>query len=247
MTGPTGLTGATGAFPSHTGCTLPYVPELDPDLIQDCQIPEPPDPIWESPVFPPIIPPTKTTQPQIVYAITDETDCPQKAKQVRLDGTLVDPEENFECLEDSPNGEPRAIPVLTADGKTVLFRGGGGGVQSILGVVVTQCVPGPALFNRIEVFDDGSWSPIIEETTPVVATGVATNGDPVLEQINTTDLTSGMDVVGPGVATGTAVATIDTSTSLTLNNAPTVGGTGVFTFTPVSHQQYLTGYILDRY
>jgi hypothetical protein len=168
MTGPTG---PTGAFPSRPGCTLPYVPQIEPALIRDCSIPPTPEPIWEAPVFPPVLPVTKTTQPQVLYGITDEASCPQKAKQVKQDGTLVGPEESFECLEDSP--EPKAIPVLTADGKTVLFRGGGGGTTSVLGVIAGGCYPGPVQWQRIQVFDDGSWV-AIPEVAPTGPTGGAT-------------------------------------------------------------------------
>jgi hypothetical protein len=166
--GPTGPTGPTGAFPSHTGCAIPYVKELDPNLIKDCNIPPVADSIWQAPVFPPVLPTTKTTQPQVLYGITNESSCPQKAKQVNVDGSLTDTEESFECLGDG--AEPKAIPVLTADGKTVLFRGGGGGTSSVLGVIKGGCFPGPVQWQRIQVFDDGSWV-AIPEVPPTGASG----------------------------------------------------------------------------
>jgi hypothetical protein len=59
----------------------------------------------------------------------------------------------------------KGFKVLAVDpvNKKVWIRpegGGGGGVESILGVVVGGCNPGPNTFNKIQVFDDGTWSAI---------------------------------------------------------------------------------------
>lgn len=56
---------ANPAFSSRSDCPLPYIPDIEPDLIQDCEIPPVPDPFFETPLFPPIIPPITVGCPPI--------------------------------------------------------------------------------------------------------------------------------------------------------------------------------------
>jgi hypothetical protein len=63
------------AFSSRSDCPIPYVPAIEPDLIQDCVIPPAPDPFFEAPAFPPIIPPITVGCPPIkVSASVHKTD-----------------------------------------------------------------------------------------------------------------------------------------------------------------------------
>lgn len=56
---------ANPAFSSRSDCPIPYVPEITPSLVLDCEIPPVPDPFFEAPVFPPIIPPITVGCPSI--------------------------------------------------------------------------------------------------------------------------------------------------------------------------------------
>jgi hypothetical protein len=53
------------AFRDRDGCPIPYIPQLDLELVQDCLIPEAPDPIFEAPEIDPIIPPPNIGCPPI--------------------------------------------------------------------------------------------------------------------------------------------------------------------------------------
>lgn len=48
---------AAPAFSSRSDCPIPFVPDIVPDLIKDCDVPPAPPPYWQAPTFPPIIPP----------------------------------------------------------------------------------------------------------------------------------------------------------------------------------------------
>jgi len=53
------------AFSSRSDCPIPYVPEIELDLIKDCIIPPVPDPFFEAQIFPPLIPPITIGCPKI--------------------------------------------------------------------------------------------------------------------------------------------------------------------------------------
>ena len=55
----------TPAFSSRSDCPIPFVPDIVPDLIQDCDVPPAPPPYWQAPTFPPIIPPIIMSCPPI--------------------------------------------------------------------------------------------------------------------------------------------------------------------------------------
>jgi hypothetical protein len=54
-----------GAFTERPDCPIPFVPKLELDLIDDCDIPEAPEPIFEAPEIDPIIPPPDIGCPPI--------------------------------------------------------------------------------------------------------------------------------------------------------------------------------------
>lgn len=56
---------ADPAFSSRSDCPIPFVPEIEPDLIVDCEIPPVPDPFFQAPPLPPIIPPITLGCPPI--------------------------------------------------------------------------------------------------------------------------------------------------------------------------------------
>lgn len=56
---------ANPAFSSRSDCPIPFVPEIVPELIQDCEIPPIPDPFFEMNIVPPFIPPIVVGCPPI--------------------------------------------------------------------------------------------------------------------------------------------------------------------------------------
>lgn len=59
---------ASPAFSSRSDCPIPYVPNIVPDLIQDCVVPPIPEPFFEADIFPPIIPPIPLGCPSIIFS-----------------------------------------------------------------------------------------------------------------------------------------------------------------------------------
>ena len=143
---------------------------------------------------------------------------------------------------------------------------GGGGAASndaVLGVIQGPCEPGPVFFNRIQVFDDGTWSAVPEPGAEEKTQSFGFSDiDPYTFRITIPD--HGFGIVGSKVTlrfdinTGTAPDGLTTgeSYSFTIVSASvldqadiTSQGSPSFTGTLFREKipPYLTGYILDRY
>lgn len=100
------------AFSSTSACPMPPIPIIDVDLIQDCDVPEAPDPIWEGPQVPPPVPPELSIGcPPIEIDTTVRVDQDDPSFSVKFDPSYDD--------------EDKCFPKLTFD---VAFpRAGAGG------------------------------------------------------------------------------------------------------------------------
>ncbi len=88
---------------------------------------------------------------------------------------------------------------------------GGTGTAPAEGTNITQGAVS-AVVKRV-VLSNGDWS----QTTTVILNGTTTNGSPVITQIDTTDLYPNMAVTGSGIGAAAVIASVDSSTQVTLS------------------------------
>ena len=102
------------AFTSRSDCPLPYVPDIQPSLIQDCEIPPIPDPFFETPILPPFIPPITLGCPPIsVSASVSMVRDPSRSPSFSASASTYDPDgDNCFPTIDLDLWIPFACPIL---------------------------------------------------------------------------------------------------------------------------------------
>lgn len=82
---------ALPAFHSRSDCPIPFVPDIEPDLIQDCKIPPIPDPFFQAPELPPIVPPITLGCPPISVSASARKMPPDSPLKFSASASTYDP------------------------------------------------------------------------------------------------------------------------------------------------------------